>query len=491
MRIEEQGSPGHGKSIHRRKKGRRLRKRIKALEVEVAEFQANEDARLYGLTPGVEAAVAKAIEDGNGRRLFRLVRPLHPADFADLIERNSGENRRVLITVVGKYFDPDVLVELDETVRDEVVACLGEDVLARSVARLSVDEAVEVLGELGDVEHHRVLRVIPDDDRALVEEGLSYPEDTAGRLMQREIVSVPESWTVGQAIDFLRTFEDFPDKFHDIFVLDEDGCPIGKLGLSRVLRTKRPVFVADIMQVKFHCILVHMDQEDMAMLFRKYALISAPVVDESGVLVGVINIDDVVSVIDEEAEEDLMRLGGLREDDLHGSLADTTRSRFSWLAVNLLTAIVASIVIGFFATTIEKIVALAILMPIVASMGGNAGTQALTVAVRALAMRELTATNATKFVMKETAVGSLNGIAFAVIAGLVSWGWFGDPDIALILAGAMVLNLVVAGFFGTVIPISMERMKIDPAISSTVFLTTLTDVVGFLAFLGLAAFFLI
>jgi len=233
-----------------------------------------------------------------------------------------------------------------------------------------------------------------------------------------------------------------------------------------------------------------MDQEDVAMLFRRYALVSAPVVDEQGVLVGMITVDDVVDVIDEEAEEDLMRLGGVAEDDLHGGLMETTRSRFSWLAVNLMTAILASAVIGAFGATIEKMVALAVLMPIVASMGGNAGTQSLTVAVRALAMRELTATNAMKFVLKETTVGSLNGIAFALLAGAVTWAWFGDLRIAILLAVAMVINLVVAGFCGTMIPIGLERMKLDPAIASTVFLTTVTDVVGFLAFLGLAAVFL-
>ena len=473
-----------------KKRGGRLRERIRLLEGEIAEFQANEDAKLYGLTPEVEAAVARAIADGNGRRLFRLVRPLHPADFADLIERNSKEVRRTLVTGVGKYFDPDVLVELDETVRDEVIDYLDTDILARSVASLPVDDAVEVLGELDDVEKERVLRTFPDNDRALVEEGLAYPEDTAGRLMQREMISVPKLWTVGQTIDFLRTFTTYSE-FHDLIVIDDEGKPLGKLALSRLLCCKRPILVADIMQNRFHRVLVHMDQEDAAMLFRKYALVSAPVVDDDGKLVGIITIDDIVAVIDEEAEEDLMRLAGVTEDDLHGGLVATTRSRFSWLAVNLVTAIVASLVIGLFETTLEKLVAIAILMPIVASMGGNAGTQALTVAVRALAMRELTMTNAAKFVFKETTVASINGIAVALLAGVVIWIWFGDYGIALILAAAMIVNLVVAGFFGAMIPIGMQRLKLDPAVASTVFLTTVTDVVGFMTFLGLAAFFLL
>jgi len=470
---------------------KKLMRRIRALEAEVEEFKSAEDAKLYGLTPEVERAVRDAIADENGRRLYRLIRPLHSADFADLIERYSGEERRLLVTVVGKNFDPEILAELDETVREEVLPYLSEEVLRKAVDALPSDDVVEVIGELDTEEQERVLNVIPEAERALVEEALAYEEDTAGRLMERETVSVGRHWTVGQTIDFLRTDAELPGDFYDIFVVGAAGEPLGKLSLSRMLRSKRPVFVADIMDDKFHRVHVHMDQEDVAMLFRQYGLVSAPVVDDDDKLVGMITVDDVVDVIDEEAEEDLMRLGGVAEDDLHGGLIDTTRSRFSWLVVNLVTAVVASGVIGAFETTIEKIVALAVLMPIVASMGGNAGTQTLTVAVRALAMRELTATNATKFIWKETTVGSLNGVAFAVIAGVVSWIWFGDLQIAAILAAAMVINLIVAGFFGTMIPLGLARLKLDPAIASTVFLTTVTDVVGFFTFLGLAAYFLL
>jgi magnesium transporter len=392
--------------------------------------------------------------------------------------------------VVGRFFDPDILIELDDTVREEIIPYLGDEILARAVATLASDDAVEVLGELDEVDQERVLRAIPERDRVFVEEGLAYAEESAGRLMQRETVSVPRHWTVGQTIDYLRTVKDLPDDFYDIFVTDEERRPLGKMALSHMLRAKRPVLVADIMQARFHSVLVHMDQEDVAMLFRQYALVSAPVVDADGILVGMVTVDDVVDVIDEEAEEDLMRLGGVTEGDLHGGLFETTRSRFSWLAVNLVTAIVASSVIGAFGATIEKMVALAVLMPIVASMGGNAGTQSLTVAVRALAMRELTSTNVMKFVVKETTVGSLNGIAFALLAGVVSWLWFGDVKIAVVLAVAMVVNLVAAGFCGTMIPIGLERLKLDPAIASTVFVTTVTDVIGFFAFLGLAAYYL-
>ena len=479
------------RNSRRREQKQTLKSRIRALEAEVEEFKSTEGTKLYGLTPEVERAVARAIDEGNGRRLYRLIRPLHPADFADLIERSSGPERRLLVTVVGRFFDPDILAELDETVREEIIPYLGDDILAQAVAALPSDDAVEVLGELDEAGQARVLRAIPERDRVLVEEGLSYEDESAGRLMQRETVAVPQHWTVGQTIDFLRTHQELPNDFYDLFVIDPERRPLGKLALSRLLRAKRPVLVADIMEARFHRILVHMDQEDVAMLFRQYGLVSAPVVDEDDILIGMITVDDVVDVIDEEAEEDLMRLAGVAEDDLHGGLVATTRSRFSWLAVNLVTAIVASGVIGAFETTIEKMVALAVLMPIVASMGGNAGTQSLTVAVRALAMRELTATNAAKFVIKETTVGSLNGVAFALLAGIVSWIWFGDPQIAAVLAMAMVINLVVAGFCGTMIPIGLDRMKLDPAIASTVFLTTVTDVVGFFAFLGLASYFLI
>jgi len=471
--------------------GKRLRARIRVLEAEVAEFQSSESARLYGLTSEVERAVAKAISEENGHRLYRLIKPLHPADFADLIERHSYTERRLLVTIVGKNFDPEILAELDEAVREEIIPYLSNEVLSSSLASLPTDDTIGVFGGLGEEEQERLLSSISEDGRILVEEGLAYEEDTAGRLMQREVVSVPRNWTVGQTVDFLRISPGLPVDFYDIFILDRDRSPLGKLSLSDLLRTKRPVLVEDIMERKFHRVLVHMDQEDVAMLFRKYGLVSAPVVDEKEKLVGMITVDDVVDVIDEEAEEDLMRLGGVVEDDLHGSLVSTTRLRFSWLAINLMTAIIASVVIGAFGATIEKMVALAVLMPLVASMGGNAGTQSLTVAVRALAMRELTTTNASKFVIKETAVGFFNGVVFACIAGIVSWLWFGDLQIAAVLATAMIINLIIAGLFGALIPIGLKRLNFDPAIGSSVFVTTVTDVVGFFSFLGLAAYFLI
>ena len=308
--------------------------------------------------------------------------------------------------------------------------------------------------------------------------------------MQREMVVIPSAWSVGETIDHMRESEDLPDDFYDLFIVNPKHKPIGFVPLSRVLRTKRPVRLTEIMDTELKSIPLTMNEEDVAYTFRQYGLVSAPVVDEAGRLVGVITIDDVVRVIDEVAEEDLMKLGGLGESDLYNDFLETVRARSPWLVVNLLTAILASLVIGLFEGTIEKVVALAVLMPIVASMGGNAGTQTLTVAVRALAMKDLSSANARRFINKELVVGVFNGLLFAVITGAIAWYWFERPEIGLVIGAAMVVNLIVAGLGGTLIPIGLERVGVDPAIASTVFLTTVTDVIGFFAFLGLAAAFL-
>ncbi len=470
---------------------RELKAKIRALEAEIAETRENvPEEPLYGLTPRLEAAVVRALEQDRLPIIPRLMRPLHPADQADLIERLVPEQRLTLIAAMGATFDADVLAYLDDTVRDELVSTWGEEELTRFLSALDSDDAVDLFGELDEADQARILAALPAKDRIFLEEGLNFPEDSAGRLMQREMVVVPAHWTVGQTIDFLRTVRELPDDFYDIFVVDPAHRPVGELALSHLLRAKRPVRVSDIMRKDFRRIRAEMDQEEVALLFRQYGLVAAPVVSEDERLLGVITVDDVVDVIDEEAEEDLMRLAGVGESDLYGSLWDTAKTRFPWLVMNLLTAIAASVVIGLFEATIEKVVALAVLMPIVASMGGNAGTQTLTVAVRALAMRDLDTRNAVKFIAKETLVGSLNGIAFAVMVAGVSVAWFGDFQIAWIIAIAMILNLIVAGLVGTLIPLGLDRFKIDPAVASGVFLTTVTDVVGFFAFLGLATLFL-
>lgn len=482
----------HGAKRKPKVKKRELKAKIRALEAEIAETRENvPDEPLYGLTPRLEAAVMRALEQERLPIIPRLLRPLHPADQADLIERLAPEQRLTLIAAMGATFDADILAYLDDTVRDELVGTLGEADLARFLSALDSDDAVDLFGELEEEEQARILAALPAKDRIFLEEGLNFPEDSAGRLMQREMVVVPSHWTVGQTIDFLRTVRNLPDDFYDIFVVDPGHRPVGELALSHLLRSKRPVRVSDIMRKDFRKIRAEMDQEEVALLFRQYGLVAAPVVSEDDRLLGVITVDDVVDVIDEEAEEDLMRLAGLGESDLYGSLWDTTKTRFPWLVMNLLTAIAASMVIGMFEATIEKVVALAVLMPIVASMGGNAGTQTLTVAVRALAMRDIDTRNAMKFIAKETLVGSLNGIAFALLVAGASIAWFGDYEIAWIIAVAMVLNLVIAGLAGTLIPLGLQRFNIDPAVASGVFLTTVTDVVGFFAFLGLATLFLL
>ncbi len=447
----------------------------------------------------LDEAVVDAVEDALERKdhdeVRTLLEPVHDADVADLLQKLSGENRRGVVEALRNDFPPDVLAELDERVRDEVIEELGIAETVNAVRELETDDAVHIISELEEDQQELVLKAISPGDRTLIEEALAYPQYSAGRLMRRELVAVPSFWSVGDTINHLRaTAEDDPDtlpqEFFDIFVVDPGHRPVGAVSLSHMLRARRAQPMADIMTTEMKVIEATTDQEDVAFLFRQRDLASAPVVDSGGRLVGVITIDDVVDVIDEEHEDDIMRLGGVREDDLYSAAIETSRSRFTWLLVNLGTAILASSVISLFDATIEQMVALAVLMPIVASMGGNAGTQTLTVAVRALAMKELTEANAWRVVGKEALVGAINGVLFAVITGLITWAWFRSPGLALVIGMAMIFNLIVAGLSGALIPLALERMNIDPAIASAVFLTTVTDVVGFFAFLGLGAWFL-
>jgi len=451
------------------------------------------------LESGIEEEVVQALDGGDLDRARDLVEQLHYSDVADLLEHLHEDDRDTLIKLLPGNLEPEVFSKLDENVRDDLVEKLGVEYVATAVAELDTDDAVQVIEELEEHEQKQVLDAIPTSERTLIEEGLGYPEDSAGRLMQREVMTVPEFWNVGETIDFLREHADdeendggfMPDLFYDIFVVDPAHRPVGSVALSRLLRSHRQVTVTDIMSDEMKLIPVEEDQEDVAYLFSQRDLVSAPVVDSGGRLVGVVTVDDIVDVIHEEHEEDIMRMGGVREDDLYDAVGDTTRSRFSWLLLNLGTAILASVIIGFFEATIEQIVALAVLMPIVASMGGNAGTQTLTVTVRALAMKDLTSTNAMRVVGKEFLVGSINGVLFAVLAGLVAWFWFDSQALGVVIALAMIINLVVAGLAGTTIPLILDRSGIDPAVASSVFLTTITDVVGFAAFLGLAAWLLL
>lgn len=474
-----------------KKKKKKKKKKLAEAVVEVAPEELVPD-----LEPDLEEQIVEAIESGEADRVRDLTEPLHHTDVADLLERLSDDDRAKLVDIIRPEFEAEILIDLDDTVRDDVVDLLGIEEVAAAVVELQSDDAVQVMEDLDEADQQQVLEAIPDDERVLIEEGLAYPDDSAGRLMQREVVRVPTFWTIGECIDFLRRNADqevssLPERFYNLFVVDPKHRPVGTVALDTLLRTRRPVPLTDIMDPEMKLVPVTADQEDVAFLFRQRDLASAPVVDETGRLVGAITIDDIVDVIDEEYEEDLLHMGGVAEDDLYDAAIDTTRARFSWLVVNLITAIVASIVIGLFDATIDQIVALAILMPIVASMGGNAGTQTLTVVVRALAMKELTTTNAARLLGKELMVGVFNGVIFAVLAGGVAWAWFGSPILGGVIGLAMVVNMIVAGLAGTAIPLALDRLGVDPAIASSVFLTTVTDVVGFFVFLGLAAIVLL
>ncbi len=442
------------------------------------------------LSPAFVRAVVDAIDRADREKVRSLVLELRPADLAELLELVRQDERHALVEMLGSDLNPETLHELDESVRDDVMEMLDPSVIASAVAEMDSDDAVYLLEDMDAHDQREILEQLPATDRAVLEKSLEYPEYSAGRLMQRELVAVPPFWDVGQTIDYLREAEQLPDEFYEIFVVDPGYKPVGTVPLSRVMRTRRPVKMSEVMEEEQTLIPVAMDQEDVALLFSKYDLISAAVVDEDERLVGVITVDDIVEVITEEATEDIRRLGGVGEEAISDTVIQTTRSRFSWLFLNLLTAILASAVIGLFDGTISQMVALAVLMPIVASMGGNAGTQTMTVAVRALATKDLVPFNASRIVTREVMVGFLNGIMFALLRGSIGGLWFENPALGMIIAAAMIINLVAAGLAGILIPIGLDKIGVDPAVSSAVFLTTVTDVVGFFAFLGLAALFL-
>ena len=443
---------------------------------------------LYGLTPIVEDAILNAINKKNRTTLKKLIEPLHPADQADMLERLSNEKLNIFLTILGRSLDPEVLVYLDHNVQEKVFNILGPKVLAKAIPELHSDDAVEILQELEEKDRNVVIKQLPKADRILVEEALSYPEYSAGRLMQREFLAFPGNWTVGQTIDHMRANpQDEEDSFYSIYIVDPAHRLMGVISLSKLLSAKRPVRLNDLMELKPRNVNVETDQEEVALLFQQYGLVNMPVVDNADRLLGVIIVDDIVDVINEEAEEDLQGLTGVSDLSITSSFLETAKGRFSWLILNMFTAVLASSVIGLFQEEIEKLVALAVLMPIVASMGGNAGTQTVTVAVRALATRQLNYSNLQKFVLKETWVGMINGFLFALLSIVLAYLWFGDKEIAIIMGLAMIANLLFAGVLGTLIPLTLEKFKIDPAISSSVFLTTATDVIGFFTFLGLSA----
>ncbi|MEQ8639998.1 MAG: magnesium transporter [Alphaproteobacteria bacterium] len=443
------------------------------------------------LTPAVIDGINDALKDGDEDVLLRITAGLAPSDMADLVESLEPEDRSRLLSILGPRLDFDVFPELDETLRQELLGDMPAQDVALAVSALDTDEAVEVLEDMHPAAQREVLDAVAPAERRTLEASLAWPEDSAGRLMVPETLSAPHTWTVGDVIDHIRAADRLPERFYDVILLDDDRRPVATIPLHRVLATRRPTPLADIGQDDMKRIPVTMDQEDVAHLFRRYGLVSGPVVDEDGRLLGMITVDDIVDVIDEEANEDLMRLGGVSGSDLYRATMKTTVARGSWLAVNLATAIAASVVIGFFQVAIEQIVALAVLMPIVASMGGNAGIQTMTVVVRAIAMKQLTRANLLRALAKEVTVGLLNGLVFAGLVGVVAIVWFGRVDIGAVIAVSMLLNLIVANLAGILIPVGLERVGADPAAASGVLLTTVTDVLGFLTFLGLAALLLL
>ncbi len=433
-------------------------------------------------------AILAAVEAGDADRVTELMEPLHAADIADLLEQLRGPDRRALLTLWSGEIDGEILSEIHESIREEVIESLPREVVAEAMRELDTDDVVDILEDLEQPQQDLILGALELADRVAVQQALSYPEYTAGRLMQREVVVAPEYWTVGETIDFLREAEVLPDQFYHVILVDPRMKPVGYVTLGRLLSSRRAVALKEILEDTFRTVPVTEPEEDVAYLFNQYHLISTPVVDDTGRLVGVITIDDAMNVLDEEHEADMLRLAGV---DDESSLSDTVweaaKGRAVWLFVNLLTAILASGVISLFAADINKMVALAVLMPIVASMGGNAGTQSMTVAVRALATRDLTAQNAGRVVRREVLVGGLNGLAFGVIMAFVAGIWFGVPMLAVVIGFAMLFTLVAAALGGILIPMTLERFNIDPALASGPFVTTVTDVVAFFAFLGLAS----
>lgn len=441
--------------------------------------------------PNFVRSVEGAIEGRDKAALNELVQDLHEGDLADLVELLRPDQRIQLIETLGKDFDINVLPELDEPVRDQLIKKMPNEQVAEAVRELESDDAVYVLEDLEESEQSDILAKIPEAERVALERGLEYPEDSAGRLMQADVIAVPPFWSVGQTIDYMRETDDLPETFSELYVVDPAFHPFGSVPLSRILRTKRPIKIEEITDTDLYVVAVAQDQEDVARDFERYSLICAPVVDENRRLVGVITADDIVEVVQEEAEEDIHRLGGVGDESLADNVLRTTKNRLTWLMFNLVTAILASIVISWFDATIKEMVALAILMPIVASMGGNAATQTMTVAVRALATKELGPINARRLITREGLVGLFNGFVFAAILAAVTIVWFGNNQLGGVIAVAMVFNMLVAGLAGILIPLVLDWLKIDPAVASTVFVTTVTDVVGFFAFLGLAALWLV
>ena len=433
------------------------------------------------------AHVGAAIADRDTIVLKRDVAELHETELADLLEALQPAQRQALVELLGDDFDFEALTEVDEAIRLEIVEQLPNDQIAEAVRDLDSDDAVYILEDLDAEDQEEILGKLPFAEQIRLRKALDYPEESAGRRMQTEFVAVPPFWTVGQTIDYMRDDTDLPESFAQIYVVDPAVKLLGAVDLDRILRTKRSVRVGDIMHETRHAIPALMDQEDAAQVFEQYDLLSAAVVDDNERLVGVLTIDDIVDVIQQEAEEDIMRLGGVGDEELSDTVLETSRSRIPWLLINLATAFITASFIGLFDTTIEKKVALAILMPIVASLGGNAGIQTMTVTVRALSTRDLDTHNARRIIRREALVGLVNGATIAILIGTVAALWFREPQLGMVIAVAMIGSLLMAAFAGILIPLLLDKLGADPAISSSIFVTMITDLTGFVGFLGLAA----
>ena len=429
------------------------------------------------------------IENGNIEFINQTLQDLHEADVANLIENLNPETRIKLIELESFDINPDIFIELNESIQSEVLQLLSIDTVIKIIKRLESDNAIKILENLERDTKEKVLEKLPPKDKFLLEEGLSYPEDSAARIMQREFIAVPSNWTVGQTIDYLREDKNLPEEFLEIFIVDNEFKPIGTVPSSRVLRTARELKMNSIMIEMPVLISANMDQEEVGQAFENYNLVSAGVVNKDNKLVGMITADDVVTVVQEEAEEDVLRLAGVGDEEITDSVMLKTKKRFNWLLLNLFTALLATWVISNFGASIEQMVALAFLMPIVASMGGNAGMQTLAVTIRAIATKELSKSNFNRVVGKEFLIGILNGIIFAIITAVIIQLWFKQLNLSLLIAVSMVLNMIVAGLFGILVPVSLKKLNIDPALASSVFVTTITDVIGFLSFLGLGSYY--
>ncbi|MBC7138147.1 MAG: magnesium transporter [Defluviimonas sp.] len=446
----------------------------------------------YGLDAALVGQILDAVEAGDAARLELLTEPLHAADIADLLEQISPAERRDLLHLWPRGIDGEVLSEIDESIREEVIEYLPREMLAEAVRELDSDDVVDLIEDLEAEQQEIILGALDRSDRAAVEQSMAYPEYSAGRLMQREVVTAPEHWTVGQTIDFLRAEEWLPDQFYHVVLVDPRQHPIGYVTPGKLLSSRREVPLRELAEESFRTFSVFQDEGEVAYAFNHYHLISAPVVDENDRLVGVITIDDAMNVLDQEHEEDVLRLAGVGEESsISDGVVETVRQRTPWLLVNLLTANLAALVISQFSGTIEAIVALAALMPIVASMGGNAGTQSLAVAVRALATKNLTGSNAGRVVRREAMVGAINGVLFAAIMAGVGYFAFGSLLLGAVIGMAMVINLIVAALAGVLVPLALDRCDLDPALASGTFVTTMTDVTGFFTFLGLATVILL